>query len=177
VTGLALPEIRRILPHGPAMVLLDRIERLVPGVEVRAVKLVSGVEPCYAGVADGLPVEAYAYPSSLVLESFGQAAAVLWLRTEPPPPDQVLMFVAARECRFHRPAYPGDVLRHTARLEHRRPGAVFVSGHSAVAGGRIATYRSLMAVVRPAGTLPTPRRPSEPSPYPPHNLEGAAGHG
>jgi 3-hydroxyacyl-[acyl-carrier-protein] dehydratase len=170
VTGLALPEIRRILPHGPAMVLLDRVERLLPGREIRAVKLISGSEPCYAGLDDRLPLAAHAYPRSLVLESFGQAAAVLWLRTEPPPPGQVLMFVAARECRFSGHAYPGDVLRHVVRLEHHRAGTAFVSGYSSVAGERIASFGSLAAVVRPRSALAG--GPATPPP-----LEGATDHG
>lgn len=154
---LDFAQIRRTLPHGPEMVLLDRVEFLKPAVEICAIKAISGAEPCYFGLGSQATIEDYAYPASLVLESFGQAAAMLWLHsTVVIQPDQVLMFVAARDCVLFGHAYPGDVLRHFARLEHRSDGAAFVSGHTSLASGRIASYGSLTAVVRCRSVLATP---------------------
>ncbi len=152
---LDFAQVRRTLPHGPGMVLLDRVEELVPGVRLCAVKTVSGGEPCYAGLSPASGGAAYAYPVSLLIESFGQAAAVLWLHSAAASQrDQVLMLAGVRDCTFVASAYPGDVLRHVVELEHRSDGAAFVTGHTAVGPRRIASYGSLTAVVRPRAALP-----------------------
>ena len=78
-------QIRAMLPQAAPMVLLDRVQVLEPGRSLRALKAVSGSEPCYQDVPAGLPERRYAYPRSLLLESFGQAAAVLWQCDSPSP--------------------------------------------------------------------------------------------
>jgi len=155
VVTLNFAQLRQLLPHGPGMVLLDRVEELRPGVELRAVKSISGGELCYAGVDAAAGIDAFAYPASLLLESFGQAAAVLWLNSEPSG-QRVLMFAAAKDCRFTGHAYPGDVIQHVVRLEHRSEAAAFVSGHTSVGTHRIASYGSLTAVVRPRSEMSAP---------------------
>ncbi|MCT9933146.1 hypothetical protein N5079_23330 [Planotetraspora sp. A-T 1434] len=138
--------IRAVLPHRHPMILLDRIEHAAPGERLEAVKAVSGCEPCYQGDQPGSE-----YPASLLLESFGQAAAVLWLlgATESGLP----MFTAARDVVFERPVLPGDVVRHLVRLDQVVDGAAFASGESFVGADRVAVVTSMMAVVRPALTL------------------------
>lgn len=136
-----------LLPHGPGMVLLDRAVLVEPGVELHAYHAITGGEPCYAS---GAAAEPPAYPECLLLESFGQAAGVLWLHTGPVRrADRLLMLAAARDCTFSGWAYPGDVLRHVVRLDHRSDGAAFVSGRTWVGDRPIADYGSLTAVTRP----------------------------
>ena len=149
-------ELRHILPHGAPMVLLDRVELVEPGRSLRAVKTISGSEPCYLSLPAGLPRRRWAYPVSLLLESFGQAAAVLWASRAGRlgGADTVLMFAAARDCAFPGQAYPGDLVRHEVTLEHTVADAAFASGSSWVGDRRIASYGSLVAVVRPASVLP-----------------------
>lgn len=161
-TTLDFSRIRRLLPHGPGMVLVDRVEDLRPGVELQAVKVISGGEACYRSLGPDSPIERYAYPPSLVLESFGQAAALLWLSARPlRDDDQTLMFVAAKDCAFPGRAYPGDVLRHVVRMEHHGEGAAFVCGHTSTGSRRIASFGSLTAVVRQRAALVAPAAPAE----------------
>ena len=109
------------LLHRHPILLVDRLVQLQPFERIIAEKAVSGSEPCYAGMRDGLPTRAYAYPASLLLESFGQTGALLWLEslrsTGRAVPDGTLIFAAARDVVFHRPVLPGDVVRHVGRLE------------------------------------------------------------
>jgi 3-hydroxyacyl-[acyl-carrier-protein] dehydratase len=151
---LEYPDIRAILPQGAPMVLLDRVE-WIRGHTLRAVKAVSGCEPCYEHLPAGLPRARYAYPVSLMLESFGQAAAVLWHATTGRLADDehVLMFGAARDCVFEGRAYPGDVLCHEVTLESVVADTGFATGTTWVGGRRIATMGSFIAVRRPAGVL------------------------
>ncbi|HLH57977.1 MAG TPA: hypothetical protein VKV33_02375 [Streptosporangiaceae bacterium] len=155
-------EIRAMLPHGAAMMLVDRIEWMEPGRALRAVKAISGSEPCYAHLPPGLPRERYSYPVSLMIESFGQAAAVLWHSAAgTPAPGTLLAFAAARDCRFHGRAYPGDVLRHEVEFEHAVSGTGFARGQIWVGDRRLATIGSVIAVrraglMRPTGDVAVP---------------------
>jgi 3-hydroxyacyl-[acyl-carrier-protein] dehydratase len=148
---LGYEQIRAILPHGPQMVLVDRAEVSGDGRTVRAVKAVSGTEPCYQHLTAGLPRERFAYPLSLIIESFGQAAAVLWRAGVGPPGRHLLMFAAARNWRFEGPVYPGDVLRHEVTMENSIASTGFASGLICAGGRRVATAGSVIAVVRPDG--------------------------
>lgn len=148
-------QIRAMLPQAAPMVLLDRVQVVEPGRSLRALKAVSGSEPCYQHVPAGLPERRYAYPRSLLLESFGQAAAVLWRSRTGSLADAgtVLMFAAARRCRFTGHAYPGDVLRHEVTLEGSVADTGFATGETWVGDRRIASYGSFIAVIRPATVL------------------------
>ncbi len=143
-------EIRAALPHGPQMVLVDRAEVLDPGRRLRAIKTVSGTEPCYHDVSAGLPGDRFGYPASLIIESFGQAAVVLWRCGPGPPGDGLPMFAAARNCRFESQAYPGDLLRHEVTLERSIAGTGFASGETWAGCRRVATIGSIIAVLRDA---------------------------
>jgi 3-hydroxyacyl-[acyl-carrier-protein] dehydratase len=150
-------QLRDILPHGAQMLLLDRIEQLEPGRRLHALKAISGDEPPYAQLPAGVPVGRRAYPSALILESFGQAAAVLWYSGHGrlvENAEQVLMFALARRCRFERPAYAGDVLCHQVQMENVVADTAFVTGSTWVGQRRVADFGSLAAVLRPAPTPP-----------------------
>lgn len=161
---LSRADIHRLLPHGHPMILVDAVTRLVPGQEIESVKAVTVSEPCYAGLTADAPDAAWAFPSSLLVESFGQSAVLLWRAThgtEVDATDVVPMLAVIRHCRFLGQAYPGDVLRHYVRLDHSGPNTAIVSGRTAVAGCTIAAFGELMAVAatarNPDGVLDSPR--------------------
>ncbi|WP_199434094.1 3-hydroxyacyl-ACP dehydratase FabZ family protein [Qaidamihabitans albus] len=147
-------DVHRLLPHGHPMVLLDRVELLVPGRVVEASKAVTVGEPCFAGLDGNTPPEGWALPSSLLVESFGQAAVVLWQATqdtELSATGAIPMLAVIRRCRFLGRAYPGDVLCHHVELDHSGPNTAIVSGHTAVGQCTIAEFGELMAVTGNAG--------------------------
>jgi len=154
VTVMEHAAIRDLLPQGHPMVLVDRVVALDPGVSIVGLKAITGSEPCYRDAAPA--PEPLAYPVSLMLESFGQTAAVLWLSGlggAPVRDDHLLMLVAARDCTIEGRAFPGDVLTHVVRLDHVVGDNVFVAGEILVDGRRIATIGSMMAVMRPRTVL------------------------
>lgn len=142
-----------MLPHAPPMLLVDRVERLEPGRSLCAVKAISGSEPCYQRLGAGLPLHRYAYPTTLILESFAQAVALLWHTRSGSlaGPGRVLMFAAIRDCRFEGAAYPGDVLRHQVALERVIADTAFAGGETWAGDRRVATVGSLVVVLRPGG--------------------------
>ncbi len=143
--------VRALLPQRYPLLLVDRVLELVAGDRIRTVKAVSGTDPCYAHLSDGVDARCHDYPGSLVVESFGQSAALLWLDgADPAPDDRVLMFVGARGVRFEAVARPGDVLRHEVRLEAVLADTAFATGETWVGDQRIASFGSLIATRRPA---------------------------
>ncbi|MEU6720242.1 3-hydroxyacyl-ACP dehydratase FabZ family protein [Nonomuraea sp. NPDC046802] len=136
--------ISALLPHRHPMLLVDRVEAAVPGESLEAIKTISASEPCYAGATG------FDYPAGLLIESFGQAAALLWLISNPSAAGGLPMFAAARDCRIEARVRPGDVVRHLVRLEQVIDGAAFASGESRVGPRRVAAFASLMAVIKPS---------------------------
>lgn len=148
--------IRAMLPHGHPMVLVDRVVSIEPGRSLVAVKAISGSDACYASVPAWAESEQYAYPTSLMLESFGQAAAILWMLSEKDGAaisDSLLLLAAIRNCRVHGEAFPGDVLRHTVRLDHPVGDNIMVTGDIWIGERQIATVDSMIAAVRPRAAL------------------------
>lgn len=163
-------DVRAVLPQRHPMLLLDRVLALDPGRAVHAVKAVSATDACYADVGDGAPADHYDYPRSLVVESLGQAAALLWLDGSPAADDgRTLMFAGARDIRFAAPARPGDVLQHLVRLDSVVADTAFASGETWAGGRLVASASSLIAtrrVARRPGPVPDPAgtvRPLHPS--------------
>lgn len=145
-------DVRAVLPQRHPLLLVDRVLELDPGESIRTSKAVTGTEPCYRHLPEAAEAWRYAYPRSLLIESFGQSAALLWLagrRAEPDGGGRVLMFVAARDYRFEGSAYPGDVLLHQVRLDTVLADTAFASGETWVGRRRIATVGSLVATRRP----------------------------
>lgn len=150
-------DVRAALPQRHPLLLVDRVLDIEPGVSIRTIKAITGTEPCYAGIRDGAPSWCYDYPRSLMIESLGQTAALLWLDGRVPIPDDdlVLMFVGARNYRFEGTARPGDVLRHEVRLDSVVADTAFATGETWVGDRRIAAVDTLIATrrpVRPSGS-------------------------
>ena len=142
--------IRAILPQRYPLLLVDRVLELRPGVSIRTTKAITATEPCYADLPDEAGSSCYDYPLSLLVESLGQSAALLWLEGQPPESgdDKVLMFVGARDYRFTGSARPGDVLRHEVQLESVLADTAFASGETWVGDRLIASVTTLIATRR-----------------------------
>jgi len=146
-------EINRILPHRHPILLVDRVLELEPGVRIVATKAVTASEPCYADLAENLPQSAYAYPISLLIESFGQTGAIMWLRGGAADSSGTLIFGGARDCVVVGSAFPGDVLTHEVRIETIKGDNAFMSGEIRVGDRVIVTIGSMLAVMRQVDAL------------------------
>ena len=149
-------DVRAVLPQRFPLLLVDRVLELEPGRRISTIKAVTGTDACFADLPEGAQNRHYSYPYSLIVESFGQSAALLWLDGRLPTPgdDQVLMFVGATDFCFEGTAHPGDVLRHEVRIDSVIADTAFASGEIWVADRRLATVATLVATRRPV-------RPSE----------------
>ncbi|MET7294788.1 hypothetical protein ABZS79_22115 [Streptomyces griseoloalbus] len=136
-----------LLPVRHPMLMVDRVETLDPGRVITVAKAVSGSEPCYQGLPDGLPLSRYMYPRSLMLESFGQASVLLWLSTG--TAEGVPVAAAFRDCRFFGEVRPGAVLRHVSRIDRLMTDNVFVSGQTWDGDRCVMTVGALVGSSRP----------------------------
>lgn len=116
--GLDINQIMEILPQRYPMLMVDRIESLVPGVEAVGIKCVSANEPHFVGHFPGRPV----MPGVLIVEAFAQVSGVM-LRTAPVPHavandadetsqhGRVGYIASIQKIRFRRQVLPGDQMR------------------------------------------------------------------
>ncbi|MEU4266150.1 hypothetical protein ACYCCF_13610 [Streptomyces argenteolus] len=135
------------LPVRHPMLLVDRVDAFDPGREITTVKAVSGSEPCYRSMEDGLPLSRYMYPRALMLESFGQSSVLLWLSSG--TTEGVQVAAAFRHCRFAGEVRPGAVLRHVARIDRLMSDNVFVSGETWDGDRCVMTVGALIGSSRP----------------------------
>lgn len=154
--NLSWSEIQGIIPHRYPILLIDSVLTLVPDHSVVAIKAVTGTEACYAHVREATRPEEIAYPYSLILESAGQAAAILWrlsAQLRGSTVDGVLMFGAAKEIIFEGLVYPGETMEHRIRQERAVADTLFFSAETWVGERRIARMGWLIAVAKPPGVL------------------------
>ncbi|MBC2875753.1 MULTISPECIES: 3-hydroxyacyl-ACP dehydratase FabZ family protein [Streptomyces] len=150
---LEYADIRRLVPHAHPMLLIDRVVEFEPYERIVTTKTVSGSEPCYTRLADGLGSRSFAYPPSLLMESWGQGGAVLWMKraaAQEEKPKGPLILAAVRDVAFHRPVLPGDVLRHVVRVDQYVGDSIVMSGESYVGDERVSEVGYAIAVMRPA---------------------------
>ncbi len=149
-------DIQDIIPHRYPLLMVDAVMSLEPDVAIVARKCVTGNEPCYAGMSAQGVASDLAYPFSLMIESFGQAGAILLLysaRLVGRKIEGLPIFIAGKDCFFDREAFPGDTLEHRVRLERVIADTMFLSGEIWVEEQRIARLDWLTAVMRPPQTL------------------------
>ncbi len=149
--GAQVGDIKKILPHRSPILLVDRVDSLVPGESILARKAVSANEPFYRELAT-----TQAFPWSLMMESWCQSAGVL-VSTENPNPDvltgDVMLFGGMRGVEFHRQAYPGDVLTHQASVERMVDGTAVMTGQTFINGDAAMTVGNITLARRPATEL------------------------
>lgn len=106
-TNLSHDEVRQILPHRWPMLLLDRVEKVEPGVSGTAVKNVAGTELWFQGHFPGEAV----LPGIVVIETMAQLAGVVFALAGA---GKISYLAGVRSMRFRRPIVPGDQLVLTA---------------------------------------------------------------
>jgi 3-hydroxyacyl-[acyl-carrier-protein] dehydratase len=132
------------------MLLVDAVRLIEPGESIVAIKNVTGNEPCFADLSDKAEPYGYAYPRSLILESFGQAASIIYTLGRQKGSDlgAVMLFGSARNCRFHGDVFPGDTMEHRARLERKFSDAAIFGGEVWVDDRRVLEVGQFIVAIR-----------------------------
>ena len=122
--------IQSILPHRHPFLLIDRVEAMVPGKSIRAVKNVTVNEDFFTGHFPERPV----MPGVLLIEGMAQAAGVLLIHDRPERESMLIYLTGIERARFRRPVVPGDRVVFEVELINLRRNFSKVDGRALVDG-------------------------------------------
>lgn len=108
---LDIEDIKKIIPHREPMLLVDRVDNLVPGVSAVGYKGVTYNEPFFRGHYPGHPV----MPGVLIIEALAQTGAVAIMSAEEYK-GKLAFFGGINKARFKQQVTPGCVLRLETKL-------------------------------------------------------------
>ena len=128
---LALPldytAIERILPHRYPFLLVDRIIEFEEDTRIVGIKNVSLNERYLAHTQGEEPV----LPPTILTEAVAQVGAILIL-AKPENREKLIYFMGIERVRYHKPVYPGDVVRIEASVVRLRSRVGQLSGSAKV---------------------------------------------
>ena len=137
-----IQKIMQYLPHRYPFLLIDRVNEVVPGEKVTALKNVTINEPFFQGHFPGVPV----MPGVIILEAMGQAGGVLAYESLSGPKEDNLVFLTGIDkARFRKPVVPGDQLIFELKLLKKRAKLVRMAGVATVDGVRVAEAELMAA--------------------------------
>lgn len=112
---LDITEIKKVIPHRYPMLLIDRVEELIPGEKAVAKRNVTINEELFNGHFPGNPV----MPGVLIVEALAQTGAVALLSL-PEFKGKTAYFGGIKSAKFRKVVRPGDSLRLEVTLEKIR---------------------------------------------------------
>ena len=146
ITELDIDQIQRRIPHRPPMLLIDRVEEIVPDSSAVRVKMVSVGEPFFAGHFPDYPI----MPGVLIVEAMAQTAACMVSVTlGGDTDDKLVFFTTIDKVRFRKPVRPGSVLKlHIEKRGAKGPLWKF-SGYATVDGVKTSEAEFAAMIVDP----------------------------
>lgn len=148
---ILINELKSRVPHRYPILLMDRIDELTAHREITATKAVTCNEPWYQRIPDDAPLDAYAYPEPLLIESWCQTAGVLALWSTDDPDSlqgKAMLFGSITGINVLRRVFPGDVLRHHVLLTRRTDTTYVFEGTCAVDGQTVLEITSAVVTIR-----------------------------
>ena len=131
-------DIRRVmaaLPHRYPMLLVDRVERIVPDQSITAIKAVSMNEGFFQGHFPGRPI----MPGVLIVEALAQAAGVLAVESlDLAGSGKLVYFMAIEGAKFRNPVEPGCLLQLDVEFVQKRATVCKFAGKASVDGKTVA---------------------------------------
>ncbi len=142
-----IAQILATLPHRYPMLLVDRVESLVPGEAIHAVKAVSLNENFFQGHFPGRPI----MPGVLQIEALAQAAGILAVETNGLiGSGKLVYFMGIEDAKFRAPVEPGVLLDLKARFLQSRARVSKFHGEASVAGKVTCEVRFTAMIADPA---------------------------
>lgn len=139
-------DIRRVmaaLPHRYPMLLVDRVETLVPDQSIVAIKAVTINEGFFDGHFPGRPI----MPGVLIVEALAQAAGVLAVESLGlSGTGKLVYFMAIDDAKFRTPVEPGVLLRLEVEFTQKRSKVCKFSGRALI-GDKVAAEANFTAMI------------------------------
>ncbi len=137
-------EIEALLPHRGAMLWVDRLTLVEPGVRAVGTRAIGTEEFWVAGHFPGHAV----LPGVLVAEALAQVGALAWLSGNRETAGRAVYLVGIDKLRFRRPVRPGEELVLDVRITAVRHGMLRCEGAARVGDDRVADGTFLATLAR-----------------------------
>ena len=139
-------DVRRVmaaLPHRYPMLLVDRVETIVPDQSITAIKAVSMNEGFFQGHFPGRPI----MPGVLIVEALAQAAGVLAVESLGlADSGKLVYFMAIEGAKFRTPVEPGCLLKLDVEFVQKRASVCKFAGRASV-DGKLAAEANFTAMI------------------------------
>ena len=131
------------LPHRYPMLLVDRVEEIIPDRSIRAIKAVSFNESFFQGHFPGRPI----MPGVLIVEALAQAAGVLAVESLGlAGSGKLVYFMAIDGAKFRLPVEPGCLLTLEVEFVQKRSSVCKFAGRASV-DGKLAAEANFTAMI------------------------------
>ena len=131
------------LPHRYPMLLVDRVEEIIPDRSIRAIKAVTINEGFFQGHFPGRPI----MPGVLIVEALAQAAGVLAVESLGlAGSGKLVYFMAIENAKFRKPVEPGVLLTLAVEFVQKRSSVCKFAG-TATIDGQLAAEASFTAMI------------------------------
>ncbi|WP_425229684.1 3-hydroxyacyl-ACP dehydratase FabZ [Sphingomonas sp.] len=129
--ALDIGRVMTALPHRYPMLLVDRVEELIPDERIVAIKAVSMNEPFFQGHFPGRPI----MPGVLQVEALAQAAGVLAVESLGlAGTGKLVYFMSIDGVKFRKPVEPGVLLRLEVSFLQKRARVCKFAGRALLDG-------------------------------------------
>jgi 3-hydroxyacyl-[acyl-carrier-protein] dehydratase len=139
-------DIRRVmaaLPHRYPMLLVDRVEQIIPDQSITAIKAVSMNEGFFQGHFPGRPI----MPGVLIVEALAQAAGILAVESLGlADSGKLVYFMAIEGAKFRAPVEPGCLLQLAVEFVQKRATVCKFAGRASV-DGKLAAEANFTAMI------------------------------
>ena len=129
--AMDIKEIMSIIPHRQPFLLIDRVEEIVEGESVTAIKNVTYNEPFFAGHFPNEPVAQAGAVAILSMDEFKGKTAY---------------FGGINKAKFKKKVVPGDTLRLEVKIEKLKKNAGIGQG-TAYVGDKVAAQAELVFMI------------------------------
>jgi 3-hydroxyacyl-[acyl-carrier-protein] dehydratase len=131
------------LPHRYPMLLVDRVERIVPDVSITATKAVTINEGFFQGHFPDRPI----MPGVLIVEALAQAAGILAVESLGlAGSGKLVYFMAIEGAKFRAPVEPGVLLTLEVEFVQKRATVCKFAG-KALVNGKLAAEAQFTAMI------------------------------
>ena len=125
---LDVEQIKKLLPHRPPMLLVEKLGDIVKGQSATGYKAISINDPFFVG---HFPARAV-MPGVLLVEAMAQTAGALVVHSLGTEAAPAVYFMTIEKARFRKPVAPGDMLRMPVKALRRRGPVWKFSGQAFV---------------------------------------------
>jgi len=140
---LDIGRVMAALPHRYPMLLVDRVETLVPDERIVAIKAVTINEGFFQGHFPGRPI----MPGVLIVEALAQAAGVLAVESLGlVGSGKLVYFMAIDEAKFRSPVEPGVLLRLEVEFVQKRATVCKFAGRALI-GDKLVAQANFTAMI------------------------------